>query len=1073
MGLFNRNKRPQDAEAQNNLGYAYEKGQGVAQDYAQAVYWYRKAAEQGYAMAQSNMGVMYENGKGVEQDYAQAARWYRKAAEQGYTAAQYSLGYDYDYGLGVEQDYKQAAYWYRKAADQGHVTAQNNLGVMYAKGLGVAEDYAQAVYWYRKAAEQGYAIAQNNLGFMYDNGRGVEQDYAQAARWYRKAAEQGYASAQFNLGYDYEYGLGVEQDYKQAVYWYRKAAEQGHEIAQNNLGVKYEKGLGVTEDYAQAVYWYRKAAEQGYAIAQNNLGIMYDNGKGVAQDYVQAASWYRKAAEQGHAKAQNSLGYDYEYGVGVEQDYKQSVYWYLKAAEQGYEIAQNNLGVKYEKGLGVTQDYTQAVNWYRKAAEQGYAKAQNNLGIMYDNGKGVTQDYAQAARWYRKAAEQGYASAQFNLGYDYAHGEGVEQDYAQAAYWYRQAAEQNNAGAQSNLGLLYENGKGVERDLKEALRWLEQAIANGNDKAKSAAERVRKQLQQDQEAALAKSTPQPKQKQREKAVTKASPVKKPKKQSTPVSSQKADAEDEKVALLKMLAKQQAEVDALKAQLAALQTNKEEKKAAEQKEALPSAVKVQAAQDPTPPADQGEREAAYNLALMYSDGNGDIPKDYLKALELFCKAADQGHEKAQKILRSFDIHRAKTSYNVPVSHKPNLAEKKNYENKRHIKVAVIGDCLVGKTTLLSALSCYFSQNYPSYENYYMTREEIKEIQSRGAHGLCKEHNYQHEPFYMFLEDPDFLYTFIEIPSVLDFMKNIQQGMYAADIAIYVATVQNGAANSSKYLQLALNAGIPRFIAFQTTLEPNPDQDLIDLTTFDLTGAASNFDIPLEHTIDGTHLEYQIDEKDFTLCLAKLVKAVRDEAAAIVGYFGSDLPTLMSIKKVSRKRDGSLLALGVISRGTLHAGEAVEICGYYDTLIPATCAEIQIFNLSVQCANNGDLVSVRLTDLPSGFVIRAGQFISKPGCIRLANSITIDGKAPTWEDGGRHTPFFTGYQPLLIHGPSAVSAKVTEIADEIMVTPGTHFTLRLDLDKPLPVIHGLRAVLCDGVIVGTGKVSEYSE
>ena len=88
MGLFNRNKQshtgvPRDAEAQNNLGYAYEKGEGVEQDYAQAVFWYRKAAEQGYAMAQNNMGIMYDNGRGVDQDYDQAVNWYRKAAEQG------------------------------------------------------------------------------------------------------------------------------------------------------------------------------------------------------------------------------------------------------------------------------------------------------------------------------------------------------------------------------------------------------------------------------------------------------------------------------------------------------------------------------------------------------------------------------------------------------------------------------------------------------------------------------------------------------------------------------------------------------------------------------------------------------------------------------------------------------------------------------------------------------------------------------------------------------------------------------------------------------------------------------
>ena len=858
---------------------------------------------------------------------------------------------------------------------------------------------------------------------------------------------------------------------------------------------RYEKGLAAYNNgsYQEALEFYRLSAEAGYANAQVNLGFMYSTGKGIPADKEKAAFWYEKAASQNNPTALSNLGMCYRDGAGVPQDLKKAFDLFQKSADLGNAVAQTSLGFMYDTGKGIPADKEKAAFWYEKAASQNNPNAQFNLGLHYKDGASVPQDLKKAFELFQKSADLGHSSAQNSLGRMYEEGKGIPADKEKAAFWYEKAASQNNPYAFYNLGQLYETGDGLPKDPDKALEYYRKAADLGHDESKNKVSLIE---QKAKEAALAKSTPQPKQKQKKKAVTKAAQVKKQKQQSTPVSSHKADTEDEKAALLEKLAKQQAEVDALKAQLAALQTNKEEKKAAEQKEAskkiaeekklpekakettrqkepLPSADKGRSAQDSAQPADQGDREAAYNLALMYTDGNGDVPKDYLKALELFCKAADQGHEKAQKILRSSGIHRAKTSYNVPVSHKPNPAEKKNYENKRHIKVAVIGDCLVGKTTLLSALSCYFSQNYPSYENYYVTWEEIKEIQARGAHGLCKEHNYQHEPFYMFLEDPDFLYTFIEIPSVLDFMKNIQQGMYAADIAIYVATVQHGAANSSKYLQLALHAGIPGFIAFQTTLEPNPDQDLINLASFDLIAAAQNLEIPLEHTIDGTHLEYQIDEKDFTLCLAGLMKEIRDEASAIVGNYASDLPVLMSIKKVSRKRDGSLLALGVISRGTLFAGEPVDICGYYDTLIPATCAEIQIFNLSVPCANCGDFVSVRLTDLPPGFVIRVGQFISKPGCIRLANSITIEGNAPTWENGGRHTPFFTGYHPLLILGPSAVSAEVTEIADEFMVMPGTHFTLRLELDKPLPVIHGHHAVLCDGVIVGTGMVTEYSE
>jgi Sel1 repeat len=132
---------------QFNLGFAYEFGDGVPRDYAQAVSWYRKAAEQGYAPAQSALGDLYRGGRGAAQDYAQAAAWYRKAAEQGYAPAQHALGDLYDNGQGVAQDYTLAAAWYRKAAEQGYAAAQYALGGLYDNGLGVPQDYAQAYFW--------------------------------------------------------------------------------------------------------------------------------------------------------------------------------------------------------------------------------------------------------------------------------------------------------------------------------------------------------------------------------------------------------------------------------------------------------------------------------------------------------------------------------------------------------------------------------------------------------------------------------------------------------------------------------------------------------------------------------------------------------------------------------------------------------------------------------------------------------------------------------------------------------------------------------------------------------------
>jgi len=119
---------------------------------AEAVKWYRKAAEQGNAKAQVNLGVMYYEGKGVTQDYQEAVKWYRKAAEQGLAGAQYNLGNGYYNGIGVTQDFAEAEKWYRKAAEQGDADAQHALGWMYLNfnGEGFTQDLAETLKWWKK-----------------------------------------------------------------------------------------------------------------------------------------------------------------------------------------------------------------------------------------------------------------------------------------------------------------------------------------------------------------------------------------------------------------------------------------------------------------------------------------------------------------------------------------------------------------------------------------------------------------------------------------------------------------------------------------------------------------------------------------------------------------------------------------------------------------------------------------------------------------------------------------------------------------------------------------------------------
>ena len=117
---------------------------------------YRLAADQGRPDLRSlNLGIMYAKGEGVPKDDAEAVRWYRLAAEQGLANAQLNLGAAYTNGEGVPRDDAEAVKWYRLAADQGHAPAQFNLGIMYAKGEGVLKDNAEAVRWYRLGCRAG------------------------------------------------------------------------------------------------------------------------------------------------------------------------------------------------------------------------------------------------------------------------------------------------------------------------------------------------------------------------------------------------------------------------------------------------------------------------------------------------------------------------------------------------------------------------------------------------------------------------------------------------------------------------------------------------------------------------------------------------------------------------------------------------------------------------------------------------------------------------------------------------------------------------------------------------------
>jgi hypothetical protein len=230
-----------DAQAQYELARWYQAGrEPVSADPAEAVKWFRKAAEQDNAEAAYELGIAYLDGNGMARDSASARIWLDRAAARGLLRARVAL-------RDMEREAESAAIDpiaalrsaesvpFYQAATAGDANAQYELGLMFFSGEGVARDYKQALYWLRRAAEQQNVNAQLFLAERYARGTEFAGDFAEAAGWYARAARLGSAEAQYKLGNLYQNGLGVKQSAEAARHWYTEAARQGHERARRQL----------------------------------------------------------------------------------------------------------------------------------------------------------------------------------------------------------------------------------------------------------------------------------------------------------------------------------------------------------------------------------------------------------------------------------------------------------------------------------------------------------------------------------------------------------------------------------------------------------------------------------------------------------------------------------------------------------------------------------------------------------------------------------------------------------------------------------------------------------------------
>ena len=307
-----------DAVAQDQLGRTYDDGNGVPQDYGQALKWYGKAAEQGNASAQNSLGIMYALGRGVNRDKAEAVVWYKKAAKQGLAEASYNLGISYYNGDGVQQNFAFAYGWLAIALSRGDSQAEEalkrttdelhgrldeakfRLAELYASGQEVPRDFKTALALYHEVANMNvpqplYAsAAQYKLCELYFNGQDVPQDYLEARSWCKKAAKTGTALGFMMLGRMAEQGLAGKKDLKEAADWYQDAAIM-HLLEGYMQAGRVFMQEGSTASREQAFFWFLLALHFKIAGAEAEL---QKAGSGLTQKEInlqmkRAVQWLR------------------------------------------------------------------------------------------------------------------------------------------------------------------------------------------------------------------------------------------------------------------------------------------------------------------------------------------------------------------------------------------------------------------------------------------------------------------------------------------------------------------------------------------------------------------------------------------------------------------------------------------------------------------------------------------------------------------------------------------------------------------------------------------------------------
>ena len=400
----------------------------------------------------------------------------------------------------------------------------------------------------------------------------------------------------------------------------------------------------------------------------------------------------------------------------------------------------------------------------------------------------------------------------------------------------------------------------------------------------------------------------------------------------------------------------------------------------------------------------------------------------------------------------------------------MAKQKFVRSKPHVNVGTIGHIDHGKTTLTAAITKVLASQGKAKYTAFDQIDKAPEERERGITIAIAHVEYETEKRH---------YAHVDCPGHADYIKNMITGAAQMDGAILVVSAPDGPMPQTReHILLARQVEVPAMVVFLNKVDMLDDEELLELVELELRELLSknNFpgdDIPV---VRGSALK----------ALESTGNLSREDAAAAphrarVGAVDekkpppprpNEQPILMAVEDVFSIKGRGTVVTGAIQRGTVKVGDTVEIVGFTEAPRAVTVTGVEMFQKSMDQGEAGDNVGCLLRGVERNEIER-GQVLAKPGSIKPHTKFEAQVYVLSKEEGGRHTPFFKGYQPQFYIRTTDVTGAIGLPEGVEMVIPGDNVTMTVELKSPVALEEGSRfAIREGGRTVGAGAVTKVT-